>query len=946
MEILKTSTPFQKIINLFFRGTAIQYKGNKWSVLYVNDPKISRFLKQINKIYAKDPQNEKPSPEDTLEEATALYRLTTIYPDENNSLEKIRNRLKVLYGHPPLWPSFHIPLMLSLEYIPSEESLRLTEEISTKLIYDYHISMIELFNLFPIPSEPLKLRIIKKYIRSSIDEKIHSLFWKLDFDPSVDDSAFYALEQSHYNEAVNDLVNSPYNLKKTSLLHLKFFFNELWCEDFKCSAPKIKLSKLKNIPPLEVQQTVKILCIAFFYSTKNQVEELIKKHRKELAPWQNWLDLFLLFTNQKKDDLKSIHEANQRRIECLKKLLGENWGPQSSLLKFLANTEPENFSKEALNNLENRLYWLTLVSFALMIGDAEERTIFSFMPALEEIACHPNQEQKNWAVSFCIFHGDEHNDFWNELSKMNIPILPALFTIQYISSHSSTKYLEQTKNHLRQILKCFFPKSHLHDRHYQRSFCHWIGQLYQLERLAEPKKRTLIKILASTTTREQLVKTMEAAQVLWNLKLFRELMSCRDHFSLVEYIQQLAPKRFGLEESLDFSPKFNLFINNFEHPEGLLIYYATLKSWGDHEHETKALELFRNFISSLVEGTFKELRYKNNPIINYLEKNNPAILFEWKKGTTYSSRDLLEKCPYFQKPLSLILKELINKGAFLQNGLQFDRFPYLYSYLYGNEKQLDTLKKAIEQLASDQTRTKNPIKKKILGDKRKLRIAEKLLLEGLENHEIDIKQTIRQLKEIYKYLLAGKAESEAHQLLKIITKYSLYESEKIFVHDSDDPQALFFSGKFHGSCQSIYSNAVLSCALLGYILNGNNRIIFVLDPKNEKVMIARGIFRFMFDENNNPVLLLEKIHYRCSKEEEGFYGILITEAAIKRAQELKMPLVTIGKENEDCWHSGLHIEDLFCPFDYSDAAVGDAFPSYDGVLKISSDRITCIYNPK
>lgn len=146
--------------------------------------------------------------------------------------------------------------------------------------------------------------------------------------------------------------------------------------------------------------------------------------------------------------------------------------------------------------------------------------------------------------------------------------------------------------------------------------------------------------------------------------------------------------------------------------------------------------------------------------------------------------------------------------------------------------------------------------------------------------------------------------------------------EKWTIDDSDDPLDLFYSGtEVGGSCQRVGGNPGLNKALMGYVLDGKNRILAI---KNEcGIPVARAIIKLLWDEGNKkPVLFLEKNYPQTLKPE--FRKALETFAK-NRAKELGLDLLTKGES------SGRRVVVSLAnkaSYDYSDAAGGIQNGSY------------------
>lgn len=76
--------------------------------------------------------------------------------------------------------------------------------------------------------------------------------------------------------------------------------------------------------------------------------------------------------------------------------------------------------------------------------------------------------------------------------------------------------------------------------------------------------------------------------------------------------------------------------------------------------------------------------------------------------------------------------------------------------------------------------------------------------------------------------------------------------------ETDDPYDCLLSGtKIAGSCQRVDGSPNLNKALVGYLLNGETRLITVKDKSGK--IVARSVFCLLWD-GTKPILLQEKIY--------------------------------------------------------------------------------------
>lgn len=139
------------------------------------------------------------------------------------------------------------------------------------------------------------------------------------------------------------------------------------------------------------------------------------------------------------------------------------------------------------------------------------------------------------------------------------------------------------------------------------------------------------------------------------------------------------------------------------------------------------------------------------------------------------------------------------------------------------------------------------------------------------------------------------------------------------IMETDDPgDLLLMATVVQGSCQSVYGQPAENKCLVGYLINGDVRVIAVKGKEND-TMAARCIIRLMWDEVNQcPVMLLEKTYSNI--KDNAIEDAIITWA-IEKANALRVVLVSkeigsgIAYEGEVGFLGGL------APFVYSDASI-------------------------
>lgn len=137
--------------------------------------------------------------------------------------------------------------------------------------------------------------------------------------------------------------------------------------------------------------------------------------------------------------------------------------------------------------------------------------------------------------------------------------------------------------------------------------------------------------------------------------------------------------------------------------------------------------------------------------------------------------------------------------------------------------------------------------------------------------------------------------------------------------DTDDLCDLFSCGsEVEGSCQRIDGDPKLNKCLLGYVMDGKNRLLAIKDHSGK--IVARGIFRILLDSRNKePILFLEKIY---PKEVSQDLEDALLQFAIRRSKFLGLPLVSVEVGEGITSNKAFVSIGSKVPYEYVDAGEG------------------------
>jgi hypothetical protein len=105
--------------------------------------------------------------------------------------------------------------------------------------------------------------------------------------------------------------------------------------------------------------------------------------------------------------------------------------------------------------------------------------------------------------------------------------------------------------------------------------------------------------------------------------------------------------------------------------------------------------------------------------------------------------------------------------------------------------------------------------------------------------------------------------------------------------DTDEPNHILLCGSdVADSCQRVDGDPKLNKGLLGYLMNGQTRLLAVVDKKGR--IVARCMIRLLFDDQGNPALFQENLYG------DRKYTGRIEECAKAKARAMNLPLMVLA----------------------------------------------------
>jgi hypothetical protein len=161
-------------------------------------------------------------------------------------------------------------------------------------------------------------------------------------------------------------------------------------------------------------------------------------------------------------------------------------------------------------------------------------------------------------------------------------------------------------------------------------------------------------------------------------------------------------------------------------------------------------------------------------------------------------------------------------------------------------------------------------------------------------------------------------------LTSSLSEEQLIDYDKWTLVDTDNPEDLFLCAtEAGGSCQRINGDSDRNKCLLGYVMDGKNRLLAVKDASGR--IIARHILRVLWD-GSQPVLFLTRLYASAVKEE---VRDALEKFALSRAKKLDLPLLSVEVKNSGLiYPKSIMSLGSKAPFEYLD---GDGRGGDDGV---------------
>ena len=391
-----------------------------------------------------------------------------------------------------------------------------------------------------------------------------------------------------------------------------------------------------------------------------------------------------------------------------------------------------------------------------------------------------------------------------------------------------------------------------------------LGCLATEENLSLAQKQLILKELCQDP--RQLIERAQA------LSLILELGKS-------EYLNDLSPGLPAIAETCfkEILPmdKIENFPTRYKKEFGGDRIHSLLLAYAGHLHRLDQKGLMNclgDHVAAVLNGTYTQERYDiaTNTHLRQIHDSFPNILVKWQENWGPQPLASLLSDQLAQEPVELPIFEWLCQELITDQHLDLKSFPFLREFLNKNSLAKLQLIEAVKALKGN---------KDLLFQTKVIQLA-----------EAKPEDRYRLMQELSRISHPTFNNSEFKKNVQAwLDKQDTQLQKDLFAYETDDPQDLFLCGtEIKGSCQHVRGNPNLNQGLLGYLRNGQTRLLAIKDKTGR--LVARSLLRLLWD-GEKPVLFLERF-YSNNNDPRLAAGV---EALAKRAaKRLGCPLTTKG----------------------------------------------------
>ncbi len=361
----------------------------------------------------------------------------------------------------------------------------------------------------------------------------------------------------------------------------------------------------------------------------------------------------------------------------------------------------------------------------------------------------------------------------------------------------------------------------------------------------------------------------------------------------------------------------------------LLTYYAKMQSLIEPER-TQMLEVLNKYFNSVLadgDESYIKLRYctDSNPQLKVIFEHYPDLKPKWEQGYLTDYRQFIE-----DHKLTNVVGKQFDLKSFVVNMIMQNHLPNEYCEEFKEyikpkqERKLEIIKELNKE--KDTLKQTGNLEKNLQNRLNACELQLELI-DAVSNNYGSREEQVNKLQKTIKFIDKAKLYCEFRenltQAIRALTRNRSKETTNYDVWkivDTDNYWSMFMAGTdIEGSCQRVDGDPKLNKCLMGYVMNGDYRMLAI--ENTQGITVARCIIHLLWDEDRKLASLFMEEAY-------PFYINYIQEQAliqlaINRAKHLGLNLVSITGEDADSLdyygNTLLRIKGGVAPWIYSDA---------------------------
>ena len=559
--------------------------------------------------------------------------------------------------------------------------------------------------------------------------------------------------------------------------------------------------------------------------------------------------------------------------------------------------------------------WLSFSLLYLSTFNEEKKKIIKDSKILEKIYNYRDPEMRYSLLRNLYFLTLENEDVLKDISKKKKWVqLTETLLVRLLPSGISKKDLSKT-------LTLIEKEKRFNDCNNEKILVDFVCALMKTN-IKPKKKLKCLRIALKNKSFKDKLKALRLMSVILTIfgedRFIKEVLEAKNP-DLEEIFSNSFNELFSIGEIEDLSETYEKTFGQFRDPIALYTYLGSVKKLPEYKRE-EVSEVLTKYVKSVITGKYPKKRYKteDNSHLQTISANRDGLLDEWqKKPETKMVEEVLSTSEKDSGKDKLDFHKFVKDKIETDGHLEIDDYPDLQSYLDNSANFVNLLKKLSDEkkeLEKKDTKTEEEAKKLA-------KIILQIELINLIRNNKKPKQQIQTLKKIQQQLQILPKTEFRNDVSGFIKKLESSSSSvnDLTITDTDDACDMLLIGtEIYGSCQRVNGNPSLNKCLVAYLMDGKNRAIVIKRPDGK--IVARSIFRLMWDsKNKKPVLLLERIY---SNINDSNIDKAIEAWAKKRAEELKLTLVSKDVDKGPKYNGNVESKDGPAPYEYSDAVGG------------------------